>query len=72
MAETFGKRKRRDVAARKAAAYEERRVARAARKKDRQAGLIEPGSPIERAEQSEWPPAGDGSGGPDDDRNAGA
>ena len=39
---------------RKHAAREERRVARASRKKDREAGLIEPGPPIGEAEQSEW------------------
>ena len=54
MPDSMGKRKRRDVTARKAAAREERRVARAARKKDREAGLIEAGPPIGPAEQSEW------------------
>ncbi len=39
MPETFGKRARKDVKARKAAAAEERRVARAQRRKDREAGL---------------------------------
>jgi hypothetical protein len=72
MPDTVGKRKRRDVTARKAAAHEERRVARAARKKDRQAGLIEPGSPIGPAEQSEWLPARRGSGEPDGDSSTGA
>ena len=43
MPDSVGKRKRRDVTARKHAAREERRVARAGRKKDREAGLIEPG-----------------------------
>jgi len=36
------------------AAREERRVARAGRKKDREAGIIEPGPPIGPAEQSEF------------------
>lgn len=54
MPDSVGKRKRRDVTARKHAAREERRVARAGRKKDREAGLIEPGPPIGEAEQSEW------------------
>jgi len=54
MPDSMGKRKRRDVTARKHAAREERRVARAGRKKDREAGLIEPGPPIGPAEQSEW------------------
>ena len=54
MPDSVGKRKRRDVTARKHAAREERRLARANRKKDREAGLIEPGPPIGEAEQSEW------------------
>jgi hypothetical protein len=45
------------VTARKAAAREERRLARAARRKDREAGLIEAGPPIGPAEQSEWLPS---------------
>ena len=56
MPDSLGKRKRRDVTARKAAAREERRVARAARRKDREAGLIEAGPPIGPAEQQEWLP----------------
>ena len=56
MPDSVGKRKRRDVTARKHAAREERRVARAGRKKDREAGLIEPGPPIGPAEQSEFLP----------------
>jgi hypothetical protein len=56
MADSAGKRQRRDVNARKAAAREERRVARAARKRDREAGLIEAGPPIGPAEQHEWLP----------------
>ena len=59
MPDSMGKRKRRDVTARKHAAREERRVARAARRKDREAGLIEPGPPIGPAEQSEWLPSAD-------------
>jgi hypothetical protein len=54
MPDSVGKRKRRDVTARKHAAREERRLARASRKKDREAGLIEPGPPIGEAEQSEF------------------
>ena len=54
MPDSMGKRKRRDVTARKHAAREERRVARAGRKKDREAGIIEPGPPIGPAEQSEF------------------
>lgn len=46
MPESFGKRARRDVTARKAAAREERRLARAKRREDRAAGLIEPGPPL--------------------------
>ena len=47
MPETFGKRQRQNVKQRKAAAREERRVARAQRKSDREAGLIEAGPPIQ-------------------------
>jgi hypothetical protein len=54
MPDSMGKRKRRDVTARKHAAREERRVARAGRKKDREAGIIEPGPPIGPAEQAEF------------------
>ncbi|HEX5936428.1 MAG TPA: hypothetical protein VFZ75_01870 [Actinomycetota bacterium] len=53
MPETFGKRQRKDVKAKKAAAVEERRVARAQRRKDREAGLIEPGPPVATAEEIE-------------------
>jgi hypothetical protein len=70
MPDSVGKRKRRDVTARKAVAREERRVARAARRKDREAGLIEPGSPIGPAEQSEWLPNRGGSGESDGGRRA--
>lgn len=54
MPDSVGKRKRRDVTARKAAAREERRIARADRRRDREAGLIEAGPPIGPAEQREW------------------
>lgn len=53
MPETFGKRQRKDVKARKAAAAEERRLARMQRRKDREAGLIEPGPPVATAEEIE-------------------
>lgn len=59
MADSAGKRQRRDVNARKAVAREERRVARTARRRDRAAGLIEPGPPIGPAEQHEWLPSRD-------------
>jgi hypothetical protein len=54
MPDSLGKRQRRDANVKKAAAREERRVARAQRRKDREAGLIEPGTPIGPAEQIEW------------------
>jgi hypothetical protein len=57
MPDSLGKRQRRDANAKKAVAREERRVARAARRRDREAGLIESGPPIGPAEQSEWLPA---------------
>lgn len=50
MPDSFGKRQRREVKAKKAAAREERRVARTQRRADRAAGLIEQGSPIAPAE----------------------
>ena len=53
MPETFGTRQRKDVKAKKAAAAEERRLARAQRRKDREAGLIEPGTPLATAEEIE-------------------
>jgi hypothetical protein len=56
MPDSFGKRARRDANAKKAAAREERRVARAQRRTDREAGLIEKGVPIGTAEQSEFLP----------------
>ena len=67
MPESVGKRKRRDVTARKAAAREERRVARASRRKDREAGLIEAGPPIGPAEQREWLVDAEGGEGPKED-----
>jgi hypothetical protein len=70
MPDSVGKRKRRDVTARKAAAREERRVARAARRRDRAAGLIEAGPPIGPAEQSEFLTAGVGAGEPDEEPRA--
>jgi hypothetical protein len=57
MPDSFGKRARRDVNVKKAAAREERRVARAQRRTDRDAGLIEKGVPIGPAEQSEFLPS---------------
>jgi hypothetical protein len=47
MPESYGKRQRQDVKARKAAAREERRLARAQRDADRAAGIVETGTPIE-------------------------
>ena len=46
MPDSMGKRQRRDVKAKKAAAIEERRVARAQRRADREAGLIQSGTPL--------------------------
>jgi hypothetical protein len=53
MPDSMGKRQRRDVKAKKAAAVEERRLARAQRQRDRSAGLIEAGAPIAAAED-DW------------------
>jgi len=50
MPDSFGKRQREGGKAKKAAAREERRLARAQRDADRQAGLIEAGTPIEPSE----------------------
>lgn len=50
MPESYGKRQRQTAKASKAAAREERRLARAQRNADRQAGLIESGTPIEASE----------------------
>ena len=56
MPDSMGKRQVRDANAKKAAAREARRVARAERRRDREAGLIEKGVPIRPAEQSEIHP----------------
>lgn len=56
MPDSYGKRARRDANAKKAVAREERRVARAQRRTDREAGLIEKGVPIGPAEQAEFLP----------------
>ena len=56
MPDSYGKRARRDANAKKQAAREQRRVARAERNKDREAGLIEKGVPIGPAEQAEFLP----------------
>lgn len=50
MPDSMGKRQRRDAKAKKAVVREERRQARAKRREDRAAGLIEPGTPIEPSE----------------------
>jgi hypothetical protein len=50
MPDSFGKRQRESGKAKKAAAREERRLARAQRNADREAGLIEAGTPIEPSE----------------------
>lgn len=50
MPDSVGKRQRRDAKAKKAAAREDRRLARAKRQADREAGLIEAGTPIQPAE----------------------
>jgi len=52
MPDSFGKRQRRDVKAKKAVAREERRLARNQRREDRAAGLIEPGSPLGEAHET--------------------
>jgi len=60
MPETFGKKQRRVVKERKAAARAERRVARNERREKRAAGLLEAGPPVEAAEPLEpWPAAPD-------------
>jgi len=57
MPETFGKRQRREVSAKKAAAREERRLERAKRKQDRDAGVIESGPPLgDPFEAEPWEP----------------
>ncbi len=76
MPDSMGKRRRRDVKAKKAAAREDRRLARAKRQADRAAGLIEAGPPIAPAEpaalglpagpepEAAGPEPGGGSNGP--------
>jgi hypothetical protein len=46
MPDSFGKRQRREVNAKKAAAREERRQDRAKRRQDRADGVLEPGPPL--------------------------
>jgi hypothetical protein len=46
MPDSFGKRQRREVNAKKAAAREERRLDRAKRKQDRADGVLEAGPPL--------------------------
>ena len=55
MPDSMGKRQRRDVKTKKAAAAEQRRLARAQRREDRAAGLIEPGPPLAEPEPDEFP-----------------
>lgn len=50
MPDSYGKRQRREAKAKKAAAREDRRVARAKRDADRAAGLIPEGTPIEASD----------------------
>jgi hypothetical protein len=62
MPDSMGKRQRRDVKAKSAAAREERRIARNQRRDDRAAGLIAPGPPLAEPEDPfadlpDWPPA---------------
>lgn len=62
MPESFGKRARGDVTARKAAAREARRIARNERRQARAAGLLEPGPPLadpEDEEEGRLEPEGD-------------
>ena len=61
MPDSVGKRQRRDAKAKKAAAREDRRLARAKRQADREAGLIEPGTPIEAADPTSLGLLPDGS-----------
>jgi hypothetical protein len=46
MPDSFGKRQRREVKAKKAAAREERRLARNQRRHDRAAGILDVGAPL--------------------------
>jgi hypothetical protein len=66
MPDSMGKRQVRDANAKKAQAREARRVARAERRRDREAGLIEKGVPIGPAEQSEFLPGSTAVGELDD------
>lgn len=50
MPDSYGKRQRQNIKTKKAAAREERRLARAQRNADRDAGLLEAGTPIEAAD----------------------
>jgi len=59
MPDSLGKRQRRDANQKKLAAREERRLARAERKRDREAGVIEKGVPMGAAEQAEFLPDAD-------------
>jgi hypothetical protein len=59
MPESFGKRARGDVNARKAAAREERRIARNKRREDRAAGLLAPGPPLAEPEDEVGTPPGE-------------
>lgn len=68
MPESFGKRQRRDVTARKAAAREERRIARNKRREDRAAGLLEPGPPLAEPEPDDYDDGVPAGGEPDPDR----
>lgn len=70
MPDSYGKRKRRDVKARKAAKIEERRVARTQRRADRAAGLLEKGPPVEAAEVGTLGDTSVGEGGVAEDRSA--
>ena len=61
MPDSVGKRQRRDAKAKKAVAREDRRLARAKRQADRDAGLIEAGTPIEASDPAVLglPPGGE-------------
>lgn len=72
MPESYGKKQRRNVKAKKQAARDERRVARAKRKSDREAGLIEPGTPIRATDPEDLAltPLPSGEAGAEEDRPA--
>ena len=59
MPDSLGKRQRRDAKLKMLAAREDRWLARAERKRDREAGVIEKGVPMGAAEQSEFLPDAD-------------